>query len=360
MAKKEKPATKICKHCRTEIPYEAKICPQCRKKQKGGILKWILLLIVVIVIVSAFSGNSKNSGTQKVGTVSDAQSGNNAETAQETAAAQNEDVQTVYHVGDILQDGDLEIVYMSSGEYNEDNEFLQPSDGKKYIYIQLAFKNISDSSDAALSWVSFEGYADGYSADMYYGGEDTLASTLSPGRSVSAYLYFEVPEDAKEIEIEYETNFFTEDKITFVYDGESDSGYTLEANTEETEGALSVGESFEDKNVRITYEECFRDDSNNQFIQPKEGYHFMTCKFEFENISDSDQTVSEISFDCFADGIDCDAAYFRDDAINATLSAGRKAVGTVTFEVPDDAQTVEVEYVNDFWTSGRVVFTAAE
>ena len=65
-------------------------------------------------------------------------------------------------------------------------------------------------------------------------------------------------------------------------------------------------------------------------------------------------------FDCYADGIDCQASYFRDDNISATLSAGRKAKGTVTFEVPDDAQVVEVEYVSNIWTSDRVVFSVEE
>lgn len=48
--KKEKPTTKLCKHCKTEIPYDAKVCPNCRKKQKGGKLKWILIIAVVAVI----------------------------------------------------------------------------------------------------------------------------------------------------------------------------------------------------------------------------------------------------------------------------------------------------------------------
>lgn len=58
--KKEKPTTKICKYCKTEIPYTAKVCPQCRKKQKGGKLKWIILIIVVLFILLMFlgSGNS--------------------------------------------------------------------------------------------------------------------------------------------------------------------------------------------------------------------------------------------------------------------------------------------------------------
>lgn len=51
---------KTCKHCQSEIPKKAKVCPQCRKKQKGGILKWILIVIVVIAIISAAAGGGKS------------------------------------------------------------------------------------------------------------------------------------------------------------------------------------------------------------------------------------------------------------------------------------------------------------
>ncbi len=359
---KEKPTTKICKHCKSEIPYDAKVCPQCRRKVKGGKLKWIIIAIIAIIIIGAIAGggSDKDNGSKKVGEVNQSTTSQDTNTNDATSTTSEEDVQTVYHVGDILKDGDMEIVYMSSGEHIEDNEFMQPSEGKKYIYIQLAFENTSDKKDASVSMFSFEGYADGYNVEMYYGGEDTLSSTLSAGRSTSGYLYFEVPEDAKDIEIEYETNFFTEDKITFVYEGDKDSGYTIEANTAATEGAIAVGETFESKDLKITYLQCFRDDSDNMFIQPKEGYHYVTCEFEFENLASSDKTASYFSFDCFADGVACDSTYFRDDALSATISSGRKAKGTVTFEVPDNATTVEVEYLDNVWTSDRVVFAVAE
>lgn len=366
---KQQPETKLCKHCQTEIPYKAKVCPQCGKKVKGGKLKWIIIAIVVIVIIAAVAGGGGDDGeTTKVGEVTQpaatqtADTGsNNEENIEESQTDEdNAEVKSVYHVGDILKDGDLEIVYMSSGEYTEDNEFLQPSDGNKYIYIQLAFENTSSKSDTSVSMYSFECYADGYNASMYYSGENTLSATLSAGRSTSGYLYFEVPQDAESIEIEYETNFLTQDKITFAYDGEADSGYVIEANTAATEGAVKVGQYSESKYLIISYLSCFADDSDNMFITPKDGYHFVTCEFELENISDSDKTISSFSFDCYADGVACDASYFREDNLSATLSAGRKAKGTVTFEVPNDAVTVEVEYLSNYWTSNRVVFTVEE
>lgn len=56
MSKKEKPQTKICKHCKTEIPYGAKVCPQCRKKQGMGCLVWAIIIIVAIMIIGALAG----------------------------------------------------------------------------------------------------------------------------------------------------------------------------------------------------------------------------------------------------------------------------------------------------------------
>ena len=292
---KEKPATKICRHCKTEIPYDAKVCPQCRKKVKGGMLKWIIIAIAAIIIIGALAGGGeKNTGeTQKIGEVSQpskaadssqtgrqeaavyeqtSQAESAAETKTETESESSAgEAKSVYNVGDILKDGDMEIVYMSSGEYVSDNEFIQPADGNKYIFIQLAFRNTSETQDAAVSSFSFECYADGYSADAYYGGGDDLSATLSAGRSTSGYLYFEVPENAAEIEIEYTPNAFLDRKITFTYEGEQDSGYVLEGDSTPTEGALHVGEKAESKSLNIEYLSCFADESDNMFIQPKDG-----------------------------------------------------------------------------------------
>ncbi len=52
---KEKPTTKTCKHCKTEIPYDAKVCPQCRKKQGVGCLTKILIVIAAIIVLGAVS-----------------------------------------------------------------------------------------------------------------------------------------------------------------------------------------------------------------------------------------------------------------------------------------------------------------
>lgn len=40
--------------------------------------------------------------------------------------------------------------------------------------------------------------------------------TLSSGRKTEGYIYFTVPTNAEEIEIEYETSFWTDKKAIFV------------------------------------------------------------------------------------------------------------------------------------------------
>lgn len=222
--------------------------------------------------------------------------------------------------------------------------------------MQFAFENISKSADTSVSLYSFTCYADGYAADMYYGGEDSLSATLSAGRGTTGYIYFEVPETAEKIEVEYETNVFTEKKIKFIFEGEKDSGYVQELNAVPTDGAYNVGDVAESSRLKIAYLSCGEYESDNMFIVPANGYHFITCEFEFENVGTADEYISSFNFDCYADGSNCKASYYRNDDLSATLSAGRKVKGTVTFEVPTDAQVVEVEYLSNYWTSNRVVF----
>ncbi len=349
---------KTCKHCGAEIAKNAKICPQCGGKNKKPIYlrAWFIILVVLIALAAIGAGGSKSGGTTQVGTVGSSPAPAAAAKSGGKTAEPTPEPKTIYNVGDILQDGDVQIVYAASGEYKTDNEFLQPKDGNKYIFLEFAFIN-TGKTDTSVSAFSFNAYADGYSAEQFYGAEDQLSATLSAGRTTTGRVYFEVPADAKEIEVEYTPNVFLDRKIKFVYEGNQDSGYVLEANTARTPGALSVGETYSSSTLRITYLDCEKYVSDNMFVQPKEGNHFVSLTFEFENLGNSDRLASAFSFDCYADGVACEASYLRDDDLQATISAGRKAKGTVTFEVPDNAEVIEAEFNSNVWTSDRIAFT---
>lgn len=68
--------TKKCKHCKMDIPKDAKICPHCRKKQKSGILKWVVIILIIGVVIGAVTGEDKSvdsTAKQTEATASDSQ-----------------------------------------------------------------------------------------------------------------------------------------------------------------------------------------------------------------------------------------------------------------------------------------------
>lgn len=369
-----------CKSCGNQITKSTKFCPNCGTKNKKPIYKkwWFWVIVAILIIAISSSGSSSdndvttNNHAQAEGFAVSAtdNSANTENTTNLAPVTENTSPEigkdngievsekTEYYVGDILEDGTTRIVFMSSGDYTEENEFMQPSEGNKYIFLQFSFENLSDDSDTSISSYSFECFADGYATEMYYGGEEDLSATLSAGRTTTGYIYFEVPVDANSIEVEYETNFITNDKIKFIFEGNKDSGYIQKLNTQPTEDAYSVGAKVESSNLIITYISCEEYVSDNMFMVPADGYRYISCEFEFENSGSSDEHISSYDFDCYADGLSCNAIYIRDDNLSATISTGRKAKGTVTFEVPIEATVIEVEYLSNYWTSNRVVFTA--
>lgn len=70
---KESQKTKLCKHCKTEIPAEAKVCPNCKKKQ-GGVVKWIIIGVVIIAIIGSVAGNSDSKNPSDTQTISKSES----------------------------------------------------------------------------------------------------------------------------------------------------------------------------------------------------------------------------------------------------------------------------------------------
>lgn len=213
--------TKTCKHCQSEIPKKAKVCPNCRKKQ-GGIGKWIVIAIVVLLIFGVAAGGGDDSATKtgEVATKTEDTAKNNEDSVsdakEEVQDESEEPVDNHFVVGDMIETPDFKISYLSAGEYTSDNEFLQPKDGYVYYRMEFEFENISSIDQTISSMLSWGCYADGYVMDQSYFEDDQLDATLSPGKKAKGALYYEVPQDAQEITLEYETNFWTENKIIFI------------------------------------------------------------------------------------------------------------------------------------------------
>lgn len=136
----------------------------------------------------------------------------------------------------------------------------------------------------------------------------------------------------------------------------SESKEEAETKKEEKD-KYSVGDTWENKYVLVSFDECGEYVSDNEFIQPADGNKFIYAKFTFENIGSSDTTVAYWDFDCYADGYACEGTYGADDSgFTQTLSSGRKISGSIYFEVPENVAEIEFEFSPSFWTSEKVVF----
>lgn len=147
--------------------------------------------------------------------------------------------------------------------------------------------------------------------------------------------------------------------------GSGDSEKTsVEKNSEKTEQSstekrteINVGETLNANNFNITYDSVEKWVSSNQFIQPGEGKQFVRLHLTISNDSGADRIVSSSDFECYADGIKCDANYLGDDALALdNISSGRKVSGYIYFEVPTAATEIEVEYETSFWTDKKAYF----
>lgn len=210
MSKEIQEQTKKCKHCQSDIPKKAKVCPNCRKKQ-GGILKWIIIVIVVLILFACASGGGESeekgsdSNPKSVGTVDSKASSSDVA----------EEIDNEFEVGEIVETSNLRITFVAAGEYKSDNQFMQPESGNTFYKMDFEFENISEI-DQYVSSFNFKCYADDYDMEQRYFDSLTLDATLSKGKKTKGSVFFEVPKDAKEITLEYETNYWTEDKIVFI------------------------------------------------------------------------------------------------------------------------------------------------
>lgn len=95
--------TKLCKHCQTEIPKKAKVCPNCRKKQ-GGIVKWIVIVIVAIFLLGViFGGDTEESQKDTANDAVKAETQQDTSNAEENEKEEPEIEYTVCTVSEMME-----------------------------------------------------------------------------------------------------------------------------------------------------------------------------------------------------------------------------------------------------------------
>ncbi len=196
-------------------PNQQHYQPQQPIKAKKPVYKkwwfWLIIVIAVLIIIGIIGSGGSDESTSQTETNPQSQ-------AQQTPADDTEDTEIpdLIEAGTTVTVDGLEISYIScDADFTEYNEYSAPSEGNKVVRAEFEFKNNSDSD---CSLFSLDCYADGTKCEIYFYADDYASPTLetiSPGRTFKSVVYFEVPKDAQNIEMEMETNFWTEEKIIF-------------------------------------------------------------------------------------------------------------------------------------------------
>ena len=205
----------ICKKCGTTYSSALTICPNCMCPRPKDTRTIILLVISCIAAVMIFgvvgsiineeSSSVENGGSTKA----------NAREAAASRIESQDNEMKMLNVGDTLDANGLKITFQEVSDWKSDNMFIQPKVGYKYIRAYFIMKNTNDT-DRLVGSYDFTCYADNAKMESVYYGDDTLDfGTISSGRNLQGYVYFEVPENAQSIEIEYETSWWTDKKAYF-------------------------------------------------------------------------------------------------------------------------------------------------
>ena len=212
---KEKPTVKQCKHCKSEIPYDAKVCPVCRKKQGAPGCLIVVLVVVVLVVIAAFAGGGESKSPQKVESTS-----GTSQSASQASQAQSQPEQTVFTVGDTVELNGVKTTLLSAEEY-PGKQYMMPTDGNVFLVCQFEIENDSSAEINVSSMVSFNAYCDDYSVSLSITGEmledswKSLDGTVAPGKKINGVIAYEIPQDWQKMEISYTPSFWSGHDVQF-------------------------------------------------------------------------------------------------------------------------------------------------
>ena len=127
-------------------------------------------------------------------------------------------------------------------------------------------------------------------------------------------------------------------------------------SSEDQSQNLTIGSTLSAKGLNITLQKVEDWNSDNMFVNPKDGFKFIRAYFVLENTNSSSRYLGSYDFTCYADNAKADMSIFGDDTLDlgAEVSSGRILQGYIYYEVPVNAQSIEIEYDSDWWGNKAV------
>ena len=210
--------TKLCKHYKTSIPKDAKVCPNCRKKQ-GGVGKWIIIGVIVVILLAALFGGGDDKPKKVENSKVESTQQDEKKSEEPKTDVNTEEVKDIFEVGETAELNDVQVTLLSYKE-SKGSEYNKPSDGNVFLMAEFEIVNNSDSEMNVSSVMSFEAYADDYSLNYSFGAlmdnEDRqMDGTIAAGKKMKGYIGYEVPKDWSTVEIHFTDDVWSNNKFKF-------------------------------------------------------------------------------------------------------------------------------------------------
>lgn len=233
-ATKSKTETKKCKFCRSDMPYDAKVCPTCRKKQGGGCLKWGVIAFIVLFVLGAL-GSSLDDKPKQVNTKGNEGQAENKQGQAEGRQEQTENEQgqtesqqnpveepqakDTFSIGETAELNDVQVT-LTNYQENAGSEWIAPAEGNVFVLVEFEIANNSDSEIRVSSLVSFEAYVDDYAASLslealMQNEQNQLDGSVAVGKKMRGWIGYEVPAGWKNLEIHFTDNVWSNNKFKF-------------------------------------------------------------------------------------------------------------------------------------------------
>lgn len=196
----------------------------------------ILAILAVVLIVFAFKNEIENlndtdsdsiitifatDSDKGTDTYTDTANAKDTESEKETDTSSQRDKSNVVatvKMGTTFENEGMKITVKSAEKWTyPDGEYYDAYDGYMYVRVLVMIENSNSEEKYGGSW-DFDCYSGDIECHEEYYGENMLGTyeEIPSGQKIEGYIYYQVPENAKELQLDYETDLFTEEKAVFL------------------------------------------------------------------------------------------------------------------------------------------------
>lgn len=175
--------TKKCRHCQSDIPEKAKVCPVCKKRQSKT-LKTVGIILLILFILGVI-GNMEEST-------------NTTESSQTESTIKSTPIPIT--INDSIDDGMIEFTKNNCSLKYLRHEYKENSFGEKCLVVYYSFTNNSNSPVAYIYTFTDKAFQNGIELEKSFfvleDEDDNSTKEVKPGYSAEVYSLFKTKDNS--------------------------------------------------------------------------------------------------------------------------------------------------------------------